>query len=303
MKKVLVIGLSGKSLFFELPYFPRIGETITSNYFHVEYGGKGFNQALAIARMGLKCDFITKLGKDDIAEKCVKILNDYDITSHIIYSANKSSAVATILTTINGENEVILHPGASDEILFEEIIKYEEVFKNTDYVLLQQEIPLLTLEKIIDLASKYKTKIILNPAPARYKLSDLYLNKIYLLTPNENEFRDMFEIPTFIKTTQLGEYYCQKYKNSSLKIIVTLGEKGALIIENDSFYFIDAEKVVAVDSTGAGDVFNGILTAMLAKNYSLFDAVKLANKGAALSVTKKYVIDAIPTFDNLITKK
>src|SRR5690554_1583957 len=276
MAKIAIIGLTGESIFMNLNQFPKVGETIRANSSYTEPGGKGYNQAVAASKLGAKVSFLSAVGNDTYGKECINTLNEYNIDHNIHIKENKRTSLATILTEKKGDNKVIVSPGASLDI--EDVESFADKIKAADVLLMQLETKLSIIKKAIKIARKHKTYIILNPAPAA-NLDKEVLENVDLLTPNEIEAEAIFKL----------------IDKNKCKAIITMGNKGAVILEDGKESMVPAYKVEAIDTTGAGDTFNGALAVEIAKGKSLKKAAEFANAAAALSVTKNYVINALPT--------
>ena len=248
-------------------------------------GGKGANQAVAAARLGGKVTFITKRGNDLFGNQAVGLLMREGIhTQHIVKDMELPSGVALITVDSTGENSIVVAPGANGNLLQEDIPT--AVFETTKYeiLLLQLEIPINTVEYSAVAASEKGIKVILNPAPA-HKLSDNLLIHTWLITPNETEA----EIITGVKITDIpsAEKAAEIIRERGVKnVIITLGEAGAYIKSENFTGLIPGIKVIPVDTTAAGDVFNGALAVAISEGKALNEAVVFANKAASVSVTR-----------------
>lgn len=281
--KIAVIGLSGESIFMKMDHFNEEGETVVANTYHIEYGGKGYNQAVAAARFGAKVSFLTLCGDDNIGTLVEESLNKENINSYVIKRKDKKSASACIMIDKKGRNRVVCYPGVSKEMTKEDVMLFEEEIKTSRYLLLQLEMSDESLYKAIELANKHDTLVILNPAPAKQLPMEL-LEKVYLITPNEHEAKILFGLEDI-----------DDLKNINLNnVIVTLGEKGSILKEKSLIYEIPARTVKPLNTTGAGDTYNGVLTAALLEGKSLYEAAKLASIASSISVTKEFVINSIP---------
>lgn len=289
--KITVIGLSGESNFYKVDHFNEIGETVIASEVHTEYGGKGYNQALAIARCETNVDFITCLGNDTIKDKVIDSLQSESVFVYPIIKEGKS-AKASIIINSNGDNNVICYTGVANELTKEDVMSIKDSIVDSNYLLLQLESSDESLEEAINIAYSNDTKIILNPAPY-HNISDELLSKCYILTPNENEALQLFNIDFIKEPNRLKEV---KYNN----VIVTLGSKGCLVKVGNNINHILPRKTKQINSTGAGDTFNGILVAFLLKGYSILDSAYYASIGASLSVEKEYVVDSIPTIKDIL---
>ena len=274
MSKISVIGICGNSIFMYVDHFHESGETIAADSVFEEIGGKGINQAVAAARMGAEVSFLAAIGDDNDGEKCKKAASENGINGFFSVKKGKATTFAVILTDKHGENRVTGYRCA--ELSAEDVLAFEDEIKNSDILLLQQEVPVEVNDVAIRLAKKHSVKVILNPAPIR-EISDETAQCVFAVTPNEQE---------------RSAINPQRFKNC----ITTLGKKGCSI--NDET-FIEALRVNAVDTTGAGDTFNGVLAVCIAEGMSFADACKYATTASGLSVAKKYVLNAIPTREEI----
>ena len=281
--KIAVIGLSGESIFMKMDHFNEEGETVIANTYHIEYGGKGYNQAVAAARYGAKVSFLTLCGDDEISKLVEKSLKNENINSYVIKRKGKKSASACIMIDKDGRNRVVCYPGVSSEMTEEDVLLFEEEIKTSKYLLLQLEMSDESLYKAIELANKYNTFVILNPAPAK-KLPIEILKNVYLITPNEHEAKILFDLDNIEDIN---------YLNLN-NVIITLGENGSILKEKELIYKIPVKVVKPLNTTGAGDTYNGVLAAALLEGKSLLEAAKIACVAASISVTKEFVIDSIP---------
>ncbi len=281
--KIAIIGLSGESIFMKMDHFNEEGETVVAEKYHVEYGGKGYNQAVAAARYGAKVSFLTLCGDDNIATLVEESLKKENINAYLIKRQDKRSASACIMIDKEGRNRVVCYPGVSSEMTKDDVKLFEEEIKTSKYLLLQLEMSDESLYEAIKLAIKYNTLIVLNPAPAKKLPFDL-LNDVYLITPNEHEAKLLFDLDNI-----------EEIKNLDLNnVIITLGEKGSILKEQSTIYEIPARKVKPLNTTGAGDTYNGVLVASLLEGKSLYEAAKIASIASSISVTREFVIDSIP---------
>ena len=284
--KIAVIGLSGESIFMKMDHFNNEGETVFADTYHIEYGGKGYNQAVAAKRFGSDVSFLTVCGDDEIAKKVKLSLDKEGINSKVIIKENAKSASACILIDKKGHNRVIVYPGVSSQMTKEDVYSFEDEIKSSKYLLLQLETSDEALIAAIEIANKHNTLVILNPAPAK-QLPENLLNSVYLLTPNEQEASVLFDGKDVSNLN---------YEN----VIITKGEDGVVLKEKNNIYNFPAMKVTPLNTTGAGDTYNGILSSALLNGYSMVESAKIASVGASLSVTKEFVIDSIPYKDQVL---
>lgn len=279
MANITVIGLSGQSIFMEVNAFHKKGETIKANNICIEPGGKGYNQAVACARLGNDVSFISCVGNDSYGKYCVEYLKKEHIKPYIIYK-NSPTSVATIITNKDGENQVTVYPGCSNEFSVFDLKQFENVISKSDILLIQEEIPYEVLKRALMLAHHNNVYTILNPAPAVYDINEL-LPYIDLLIPNEIEAKTIFNLDI------------NNIEYQSMPVVITLGSEGALIIDENGKTNIKGNCVDVQDTTGAGDVFVAAVASCI-KEKTIFEAVKFANKVASLHIQKKYVMNAIP---------
>ncbi len=284
-KKITVIGSSNTDMVVKTLKIPKPGETIIGGEFFSAAGGKGANQAVAAARAGGSVNFITCVGNDMFGEKALKNFLDEEINiDNIVKNDSAPSGVALIFVGSSGENSIAVAPGANYQLMPQHIENTKADILSSEILLMQLEIPVATVEYAAKIANQANVKIIFNPAPAQ-KLSDDFLKNISVITPNETET----EILTGLKITndnsiiEAAHFLLEKGIDS---VIITLGEKGAYVANRNFSNFIPSYKTEAVDTTAAGDVFNGALAVGLSEGMDIIKAVKFANAAAAISVRK-----------------
>ena len=285
MTRIIVIGSSNTDMVIKSKKLPVPGETILGGTFLMNPGGKGANQAVAAARLGGNVTFVTKTGNDMFGAQAMNIFDNEGIdTRYIIKDEKNPSGVALINVDENGENSIVVAPGSNGTLNSFDI--NDEVFKTkqSDLFLLQLEIPVDTVEFVAKKAISNKNRVILNPAPASLLPDDL-LNCLYLITPNETEA----EILTGIKVHDAvtAEEAALKLRDKGVQnVVLTMGASGAYLLSGAISKMIPVKPVKAVDSTAAGDVFNGALAVAIAEGKEIADAVVFANKAASISVTR-----------------
>ncbi len=293
-KHIVVVGSSNMDLVAKAPRIPVTGETLTGTDFFMLPGGKGANQAVAAAKLGAEVIFVARLGKDVFASKSLENFKSVNInTRHIEQLDGVPSGIAIIAVDDNGQNIIIVVPGANGKLMPADVDKAESDIANAAIVVCQLEVPIETVEQAAKIANKNKVPFILDPAPAR-ALSDELLELVDIIKPNETEA----EILTGIKVTDqasAGKAADALLAKGVKTVIITLGEKGLLLATKDSKEMIPNNKVKAVDSTAAGDAFTGSLAYGLAKGDSLKDAAVYANAVAAISVTRLGAQSSMPT--------
>ena len=291
MKKILVIGSIGYDLTTYYNRMPFQGETLIGLKFTQNPGGKGNYQAVSASRAGGDVTFLGTIGNDSYGDILKKNLDDNKIKHKLKVIQNTNCQISTILVDKNGENSVILVPGANRYVDKSLIDTNENLIEENDIILLQLEIPIETVEYIIDRAYEKKKLIILNPSSGQ-PLPKNILKKVDYLIPNENELALITEMPT--NTTERIIYASKKLIELGVKnLIVTLGDKGNILCNKDNVKFFNAYPAKVVDTTGAGDCFTGVLSVYLSKSYPIEEAIKYANLASSISVRK---IGAIPSF-------
>ena len=269
MPKISVIGICGNSVFMYADHFHENGETIIADSIFEEIGGKGINQAVSAKRMGARVSFLAAIGDDVNGQSCIKVAKENGIDAEFKVKNGKTTPIAFILADKNGENRVTEYKSAELDIT--DVLNFEREIADSDILMLQQEVPVEVNETAVRLAEKYGVKVILNPAPIR-EISDEVAVKVFAVTPNEQEMQA-------IDIT--------RFKNC----ITTIGKKGCVINGKET---VSGIEVKAVDTTGAGDTFNGVLAVCVAEGMELKDACKYAVTASGISVGRKYVLNAIP---------
>jgi ribokinase len=291
--RILVIGSSNTDMVIKTDHFPKPGETIIGGKFLMNPGGKGANQAVTAARLGSKTTFIAKLGKDIFSIQALHQFEKEGIKiDYILQDKENPSGVALITVDEKGENSIVVAPGSNMELTPFDFSNCKEAFFENEILLMQLEIPLDTVVFCAKLASSYEKKVILNPAPATSLPEELYKN-LFLITPNETEA----ELLTGIKITDESSMKKASnwFKSKGVQnTIITLGAKGVYVSANKIEKIIPAPKVFAVDTTAAGDVFNGALASAISENKDWESAVNFACKVASISVTRMGAQSSIP---------
>ncbi|HZY35453.1 MAG TPA: ribokinase [Mucilaginibacter sp.] len=282
---ILVIGSSNTDMVVKADRLPAPGETILGGTFLITAGGKGANQAVAAARLGGDVVFIVKVGDDIFGRQAVQSFNGEGIdTSHIITDPVNPSGVALITVDAKAENCIVVASGANANLKPGDLYAAEEKIKSASLILMQLEIPLETVEYVAELASIHNVPLILNPAPA-CALSDELLSKVSIITPNQKEA----EMLTGARITdkESAQTAAELLAEKGIEtVIITMGANGALVFHGSHFDWVPAPVVNAVDTTAAGDVFNGALAVAMSEGKNIDEAVIFSNKAAALSVTK-----------------
>ena len=304
MNKIVVIGSSNTDMVIQSSKLPAPGETVIGGDLVMNPGGKGANQAVAASKLGGDVTFIARLGTDMFGDHAVSSFEDAGMSTHLIQrDQNRPSGVALIMVDDRGENSISVALGANQSLSPDDVDQGREDIINASYCLMQLETPLQTIQHAAQMASFANTKVVLNPAPAQ-KLPKDILKLVDIITPNETEA----EILTGVKVhdERSAKLASQKLREMGVQIvIVTLGAQGAYVYSDSYQGMIQSCKVQAVDTTAAGDTFNGALVVALAEGKGLIEAVQFANRAASLSVTKLGAQQSIPMridVDQLLTK-
>jgi ribokinase len=282
--KIVVVGSSNTDMILKLDRIPLPGETLLGGEFVIAAGGKGANQAVAAALAGGAVTLVARVGKDMFGEQAVAGFLRSGINVDHVQLDKFPSGVALIFVAKDGENSIGVGSGANAKLSPADVRKAKAAFASANAVIMQLETPLKTVQAAAELAAAKGAIVILNPAPAQ-RLSDALLKKISILTPNETEA----ELLTGIKVTD--DASCSNAADALLRkgvktVIITLGARGAFVATTKSKQFVPGFKVKPVDTTAAGDTFNGALAVALAEGKSMNDAVRFANAAGAISVTR-----------------
>ena len=297
-KKILVVGSTNTDMVVKAAHLPRPGETILGGKFLMNAGGKGANQAVAAARLGAQVTFVCKTGNDIFGQQSKQLfVNEGIDTTYVFSDDDHPSGVALITVNAQAENCIVVASGANACLFPADLVNATDVVEQSDIVLMQLEIPMETIEYVAELACSKGKTVILNPAPAQ-SLSKSLLQKISILTPNETE-AGMISGIAVTDTASAIEAARAICAMGVQTVIITLGAKGALIYTDEFQEQIPTGKVEAVDTTAAGDVFNGALAVALSENKTITNAVQFACKAASISVTRIGAQASAPYRDEL----
>jgi ribokinase len=284
-RRIVVVGSSNTDMIIRLERIPRRGETVLGGELLVAAGGKGANQAVGAARAGGSVAFVARVGDDMFGEQAIAgFIKDRIDVKHVYRDRNTPSGVGLIFIDKGGENSIAVASGANARLSPADVKKASKLFADARVLLVQLETPLATVQAAALLAVQSGARVILNPAPAR-QLPDRLLRHVSILTPNETEA----EMLTGIKlksTTAVARAASRLRARGAQTVILTLGARGAFVADQSGTRIVPGFKVKALDTTGAGDVFNGALAVALAEEQPLMQAVRFANAAAAISVTR-----------------
>lgn len=297
MKNICVIGSLNMDLVVNVDAMPKPGQTIIGSNFKEVPGGKGANQAVAMARLNGNVSMIGKVGEDGFGQTLISSLKNDKVDTTYIQTAKGSTGVALITVDKNAQNSIVVSPGANFEVKEEDIDNNIKAIENSEIVVLQLETPLNTIKYALNKAKELNKYTILNPAPA-VKLDDEIIKNVDLLTPNETELEIISGVS--IETEEDIQKAAQIMIEKGVKeLIVTLGSKGSLYINKEKSMFKKAYKVEAVDTTAAGDSYTGALAVALSQDKGIEDAMDFASKVGALSVLKEGAQSSLPTLEDV----
>jgi ribokinase len=296
MAKIVVVGSSNTDMVVQAERIPAPGETVLGGEFIMAAGGKGANQAVAAARLGAQVTLVARVGADVFGERAVAGFEREGIdTRHISVDPLAASGVALIFVDAEGENSIGVAPGANSRLSPEDVRSARGAIEQADVLLLQLEIPMETVTCAAELAHQAGVRVILNPAPAPSDpLPADLLACVDIVTPNEGEAGVLADMPVTDLVSAAGAGM-QLVSRGVGAVIVTMGEQGALLISSDLRQQVEGFRVHAVDSTAAGDAFNGGLAVALAEGRDLPEAVRFANGCGAVAATRLGAQPSLPT--------
>jgi ribokinase len=296
MKNIVVIGSTNTDMVVKASHLPAGGETVLGGEFLMNAGGKGANQAVAAARYGNRVVFVAKTGNDLFGERVRSSLREDDIvTDYVSIDPLHPSGVALITIDARAENCIVVASGANMYLSTADVDAAREEISAADVVLMQLESPIETVTYAARMAAEAGVKVVLNPAPAPDKpLPEELMHSLYLITPNRSEASRLsgIEVKDLESAREAAKAILDRGPQG---VIITLGGDGSLVYDGQEFTFIEATKVEAVDTTAAGDTFNGVLATMVAEGRNLIDAAREASVAAAISVTRMGAQPAAPT--------
>lgn len=294
-QKVTVFGSFVVDLMARAPRLPVPGETVLGSFFKQGAGGKGFNQGIAAHKSGGDVTMITKLGRDSLAAVATDAMDSVGLSKdHLFYSETEPTGVALISVDENtSQNEIIIVPGACATISDEDIASVAERIKESAYLLLQLEVNQDANEKVAAMAKAAGVKVIVNTAPYS-PVTDEFLSGCYLVTPNEVEAEELTGI--CVSNLESADKAAKVFKDKGVQnVVITLGSRGVYVNEDGKSEIVPAYKVNAIDTTGAGDAFNGGLLTALSEGKTIGEAARFANALAAISVQRIGTTPSMPT--------
>lgn len=296
MSQILVIGSINLDISIELPHLPQEGETILANNSSVFSGGKGLNQAVAISRLGGDVQMVGAIGDDKNGQIILDKLEEEEMnTSEIMTFEQTETGVAYIAIDQEGQNFIIVNPGANFQIEPSDILKKIDAITNAKCVILQFELPILVVSEVIKVCKVNNIPVILNPAPAVNVVDLEMFSGVDYLIPNETELALLTkDLPQEATVEERSKYLLEL---GCKHVITTLGSEGAMLVNSEGSQHYPSVKVKAVDTTAAGDSFVGAFAKMITNGKDLDAAIKFANNYAALTVEKLGAQSSIPTID------
>ena len=297
---IFVIGSINTDMVAMTKNLPAPGETVMGGEFMMTAGGKGANQAVSAARLGGKVTMVGRLGKDIFGDQSIACLKHESINCDFIgRDPIAASGVALISVDDKGENHIVVAPGANNQLDQTKVRAALDSMPDNAIILLQLEIPLDTVAHIIDATRGSSRRVILDPAPAPVSVLPLnFLNELYLITPNETEAKKLTGIE--VRDDKSAEVAAKKLLATGVKnVAITMGAKGVLLAQENTIKFIPSPQVKAIDTTAAGDCFNGALSVGIASGLSLEEGIKRACLAASISVTRKGAQDSMPYIEEI----
>ncbi len=293
LPRIVVVGSANTDMVVKTEHIPGPGETVIGGEFIMAAGGKGANQAVAAARLGAQVTFVARLGYDVFGDRAIAGYEQEGIdTSFIVRDPDVASGVALIFVDGNGENSIAVASGANARLTPADVARASGAIADADILLVQLEVPLAAVRRAIELAHQASTTVILNPAPAKEIEPDV-LAQVSIATPNEHE------IKVVVGETERQGSIARMLDAGTGTVLVTLGSRGVLWATRHGQQNVPAFSVNAVDTTAAGDAFNGGLACALAREMAMADAIRYASAVAAISVTRMGAQPSLPTADQV----
>jgi ribokinase len=292
MKPIVVVGSINVDLVTHAERIPRAGETLTGTDFRVHSGGKGANQAVAVGKLGHPCTLLGAVGNDVFGDKLLRTLSAYGVDTAYIQDISGSSGTASIIVSSTAENCIVVTPGANACVTEDYLAAHEHVIKSAGMVLLQLEIPIASVEWVIRCCARNRVPVMLDPAPAR-PLTPEILSNVEWFTPNQTE-ADFYTGNG--NADPAGQMLARLFAAGVRNVILKRGAEGALIANvSGGLHWTRAFEVNAVDTTAAGDAFNGAFAVALMRGLTVPECGRFAAAAAAISVTRFGAQPSLPT--------
>jgi len=301
MGKIVVIGSINLDLVVEVDEIPKIGETVIGNSLSQIPGGKGANQAVAMAKLGCDVDFLGKVGNDNFSSLVLESMRKSGVNTRNIETEDTSTGIAIINVDKKANNNIIVIPGANGKVDETYLLEHEEIIKKAEVVVFQLEIPIDTVKFGLKLAKRHDKLTILNPAPA-YELDDEIIENVDIIIPNEHELSRLTHMEINDENDLINASKAL-IERKIKKIIVTLGEKGALYVDNNTTKLYPSYKVKAVDSTAAGDAFIGGFVGNYIQTKDIDKAIDMGQRTAAIAIQRFGAQTSLPTLEEVLNFK
>jgi len=300
--KIIVVGSMNMDMVVKTSHIPQPGETVLGGSFLMNPGGKGANQAVAVARLGGDVTFIGKIGDDIFGKQSSQLFDEEGVdTNGILADDHTPSGIALITVDETGENSIVVAPGANAHLEPADVETVLNNYPDSKILLVQLEIPMQTVEHAARIARQRGMLVVLNPAPANSLVPGMF-GLIDVITPNENEAEMLsgMQISDVASARQAAE---RIHQQGVKHVIITLGKDGAVLLEDGAFHHIPAPEVETVDTTAAGDVFNGAFVVAVSEGKALKDAVSFACHAASIAVTRMGAQSSIPFRNEILLSR
>lgn len=298
IKKVLVIGSLNVDFSINCNNMPKIGETVDARELIINNGGKGANQAYTIGNLDGNCSMLGMVGNDIYGENIKNALKEVSVNvDNISKDNNAETGKAFVMVDNNGDNSILIIHGSNYSVTSDFILKNKNIIDESDIILMQLEIPLESVSKVLSLAKD--KMIILDPAPAKKEIMNFDLSGVYLMKPNETELETLTGIK-IVNEKSIVEGANILLSKGVKNVIVSLGDKGSMLINSEAIKKFSATDDKAIDTTAAGDSFIASITYCLSKDLSLEESINFASKVAGITASRKGAQNSIPSLDEVL---